>query len=630
MAILNCQAHFRGLGMKKRLSTIALLTMMLLNPAYALGQAPARPDAKARGSRGGDSNLKSPESPSTAGIITPMAAAPLVNGTGSIGRLTRWKSFSGGIFTIGDSVIAETQSGNIGIGTLSPQSRLTVEGMIQTTLGGLKFPDGTIQTTAAAGGLASIFRDATLTGNGTTGLPLGIANGGVGTNRLADNAVTAIKIAPGAVGALQLADGSVTGAKIAGATVVRSFNGLSDGVTLAAGNNVTITPSGNTLTIAATGLGSITKDATLTGDGSAGAPLGIALPINLVKSVAFPNSIVNITNSDSGAAIIAESRLIALVGNGSPNSSSIAGTGVSGTGGASEFIAGAGVIGNGGASVAGFSRAGTGVLAIGGRHTQGVGGPGIEAFGGLGPTLLGGVGLQANGGFSEHGSGGTGAFIAGGTGNGAGKQGGDGIFVFAGLGANGATSGRAGIFQGNVEVTGTLSKGGGSFRIDHPLDPENKYLSHSFVESPDMKNIYDGVALLDSNGEAVVVLPEWFEALNRDFRYLLTSIGAPAPGLYIAEKINDNRFKIAGGQAGLEVSWQVTGIRRDAWADKYRIKVEEEKPERDRGFYLHPELFNQSEEKSVEWARSPEMMKQVKESINTAKEKPLQQKRIQH
>ena len=46
---------------------------------------------------------------------------------------------------------------------------------------------------------------------------------------------------------------------------------------------------------------------------------------------------------------------------------------------------------------------------------------------------------------------------------------------------------------GNLDVTGTISKGGGTFKIDHPLDPTNKYLYHSFVESPDMMNIYNGI-----------------------------------------------------------------------------------------------------------------------------------------
>jgi hypothetical protein len=146
---------------------------------------------------------------------------------------------------------------------------------------------------------------------------------------------------------------------------------------------------------------------------------------------------------------------------------------------------------------------------------------------------------------------------------------------------------------GNVTIPGTLSKGGGSFKIDHPLDPANKYLYHSFVESPDMMNIYNGNVILDANGEAWVQLPDWFEALNRDFRYQLTSIGGFAP-VYIAEKIQGNRFKIAGGTPGLEVSWQVTGVRQDAYANAHRILVEEDKPTAEQGRYLHPELYGQS------------------------------------
>jgi hypothetical protein len=146
----------------------------------------------------------------------------------------------------------------------------------------------------------------------------------------------------------------------------------------------------------------------------------------------------------------------------------------------------------------------------------------------------------------------------------------------------------AGVFFGKVDVAGTLSKTAGSFVIDHPLDPANKYLVHSFVESPDMKNVYDGVATLDARGEAVVELPDWFEALNRDFRYQLTAIGAPAPGLHVAARVAGNRFRIGGGPPGLEVSWQVTGIRQDAYARAHPLPVEVDKPEGKRGTYRHP------------------------------------------
>jgi hypothetical protein len=160
---------------------------------------------------------------------------------------------------------------------------------------------------------------------------------------------------------------------------------------------------------------------------------------------------------------------------------------------------------------------------------------------------------------------------------------------------------------GNLSITGNLSKGSGSFKIDHPLDPANKYLSHSFVESPDMMNIYDGVVALESKGQASVTLPEYFQALNSDFPYQLTAIAAPGPNLHIAEEISGNHFKVAGGKPGGKVSWQVTGVRQDAYAKAHRINVEEDKPEQQRGHYLHPELFGASEKEAV-GATSPPAM----------------------
>jgi hypothetical protein len=120
---------------------------------------------------------------------------------------------------------------------------------------------------------------------------------------------------------------------------------------------------------------------------------------------------------------------------------------------------------------------------------------------------------------------------------------------------------------------GTVSKAGGSFRIDHPLDPEHKFLQHSFVESPDMMNVYNGVVTLGKNGRAEIRLPAYFQALNRDYRYQLTAIGQFAP-LYVAKEIENNRFTIGGGKPGTRVSWQVTGIRKDDYANQNRIKVE--------------------------------------------------------
>jgi hypothetical protein len=156
----------------------------------------------------------------------------------------------------------------------------------------------------------------------------------------------------------------------------------------------------------------------------------------------------------------------------------------------------------------------------------------------------------------------------------------------------------AGYFQGKVQVNGTLSKSAGSFKIDHPLDPQNKYLSHSFVESPDMLNVYNGNVTTDAQGLAMVTLPSYFEALNRDFRYQLTVIGQFAQAI-IKDKIKANRFTIQTDKPNVEVSWQVTGIRQDAYAKANPIVVEEDKPAEERGSYLQPEAHGQSAEKAL-------------------------------
>ncbi|MGW4895336.1 hypothetical protein ACWEQL_24155 [Kitasatospora sp. NPDC004240] len=131
---------------------------------------------------------------------------------------------------------------------------------------------------------------------------------------------------------------------------------------------------------------------------------------------------------------------------------------------------------------------------------------------------------------------------------------------------------------GNVEVTGTINKAACQFRIDHPLDPAHRTLAHCSVESPERKNVYDGTVTLDDDGRATVELPNWFEALNEDFRYQLTALGAPAPELHISREIGGSSFDVAGGRPGQRVSWLVTGVRADTWAREHPLLVEEEKP----------------------------------------------------
>jgi hypothetical protein len=162
----------------------------------------------------------------------------------------------------------------------------------------------------------------------------------------------------------------------------------------------------------------------------------------------------------------------------------------------------------------------------------------------------------------------------------------------------------AGLFEGNVEVNGNLSKSSGSFKIDDPIDPANKYLYHSFVESPDMKNIYDGVVVTDGGGHAIVTLPDYFESLNSDFRYQLTVIGQFAQAV-VASEIAGGKFEIQTDKGNVKVSWQVTGIRQDAWAVAHRIPNEVEKSDVEKGHYLHPELFGHAGELDINQVNHP-------------------------
>jgi hypothetical protein len=161
----------------------------------------------------------------------------------------------------------------------------------------------------------------------------------------------------------------------------------------------------------------------------------------------------------------------------------------------------------------------------------------------------------------------------------------------------------AGYFDGDVQVTGTLSKGAGTFKIDHPQDPANKYLVHSFVESPDMMNVYNGNAVTDANGKAVVDLPGYFEAENKDFKYQLTVIGQFAQAI-IGDEIKNNQFTILTDKPNVKVSWQVTGVRNDKFAQQHPVVAEVEKTGTEKGKYLYPELYGQSKESGISYMKN--------------------------
>jgi hypothetical protein len=150
-----------------------------------------------------------------------------------------------------------------------------------------------------------------------------------------------------------------------------------------------------------------------------------------------------------------------------------------------------------------------------------------------------------------------------------------------------------GIFN-NLDVGANFYAGGSkSFRIDHPKDPENKFLIHYCIESNEILNMYRGTATFDSNGEAEITLPDYFSDININYSYQLTPIGKAMPNLYIKSEISGNSFTIAGGEAGTKVSWTVYAERNDLYM---RNNPELKNPEpfktgRYKGKYVHPTLY---------------------------------------
>ncbi len=250
-----------------------------------------------------------------------------------------------------------------------------------------------------------------------------------------------------------------------------------------------------------------------------------------------------------------------------------------------------------------FGSGASGVSATGGNGSPpGQGGDGIVTQGGAGGN--GGAGVFGKGGNGIDAGGGVGGFFEGGVGPNL-PGFGDGILAVQG-------DGHAAVFNDDVVVTGVLTSGTKDFKIDHPLDPANKYLVHASIESAEMLDLYTGNVITDSHGDATVQLPAWFEALNHDFRYQLTVIGQFAQAIVMRE-ISNHSFAIRTDRPSIKVSWQVTGVRQDAFAKAHPLVVEEAKDARLRGFYLHPGLYGAPEEKQVEWARHPAMMQRMRE-----------------
>lgn len=178
----------------------------------------------------------------------------------------------------------------------------------------------------------------------------------------------------------------------------------------------------------------------------------------------------------------------------------------------------------------------------------------------------------------------------------------------------GAQAGAYGVYSnGNLGATGTKT-----FRIDHPQDPENKFLRHFSIESNEVLNVYRGTHTFDANGHATIDLPNYFSAINRNVSYQLTPIGAYMP-LFVKEKVNDsNQFVISGGTPGKEVSWAVFAERNDLYLQKnpQQRTVELEKRAHEKGRYLIPSLYNKEEDKAL-FNKAPRAVEQ--KVLNTIK-----------
>jgi hypothetical protein len=158
---------------------------------------------------------------------------------------------------------------------------------------------------------------------------------------------------------------------------------------------------------------------------------------------------------------------------------------------------------------------------------------------------------------------------------------------------------------GTAYLANLSCSGNKNFVIDHPLDPANKTLTHSCIESNERLLMYSGTVVTDDNGNATVQLPSYFEALNINYRYQLTVVGREFAQARVENEISNNQFSIKTDKPQIKICWEVMGDRNDAYCKAHPFVVEQEKKPEERGKYLMPELFGQPKEMRIGYRPPP-------------------------
>ncbi|MFO0837424.1 MAG: hypothetical protein U1D55_02785 [Phycisphaerae bacterium] len=255
--------------------------------------------------------------------------------------------------------------------------------------------------------------------------------------------------------------------------------------------------------------------------------------------------------------------------------------GVSGVAGTADFVGGAGVLGS--------SVNGKGVVGVHGHNSGAVpvsfALPGVWGDSDTGNGVIGST--SANGGAAVIG-------VCGGNNFGIYGQNPVGTAVY------GISNNWAGYFQGKIFTTNLIANQK-NFRIDHPLDPANKYLQHYCQEGPEPQNVYNGTVRTGDDGFACIQLPPYFDEINRDVRYQLTVIddGEEFTLVKVTQEVSDHRFQIRTSRPKIRVCWEVKAVRNDAFTRAQHIAAELDKPPAERGKYMNPELFGHPAEDGV-------------------------------